>query len=65
MGLRHTEQLAVLGWLISASVEGNWQPNTTLVSFEDLYDPSGRSSNFNDLSFSFSNTAILMGSTKM
>jgi len=41
-----------------ARVEGNWQPNTTLVSFEDLYDPSGRSSNFNDLSFSFSNTAI-------
>ncbi len=41
-----------------ARVEDNWLPNTTLVSFEDLYDPSGHSSNFNDLSFSFSNTAI-------
>jgi len=41
-----------------ARVQENWLPNTTLVSFEDLYDPSGHSSNFNDLSFSFSNTAI-------
>ncbi|SDA10875.1 PEP-CTERM protein-sorting domain-containing protein [Nitrosospira sp. Nsp18] len=40
-----------------ARVEENWQPNTTLVSFEDLYDPSGNSSVFNDLSFSFSNTS--------
>lgn len=40
-----------------ARVEENWQPGTTLVSFEDLYDPSGNSSVFNDLSFSFSNTS--------
>lgn len=42
-----------------ARVEENWQPNTTLVSFEDLYDLSGNSSNFNDLSFSFSNTSVV------
>jgi len=36
-----------------ARVQGNWLPNTTLVSFEDLYNGPF---DFNDLSFSFSNT---------
>ncbi|KQV44936.1 PEP-CTERM sorting domain-containing protein [Duganella sp. Root336D2] len=36
-----------------ARVQGNWLPNTTLVSFEDLYNGPFE---FNDLSFSFSNT---------
>lgn len=36
-----------------ARVEANWQPGTTLVSFEDLYNGPF---NFNDLSFSFTNT---------
>lgn len=36
-----------------ARVQGNWLPDTTLVSFEDLYNGPF---DFNDLSFSFSNT---------
>jgi hypothetical protein len=36
-----------------ARVQANWEPNTTLVSFEDLF--SGPF-DFNDLSFSFTNT---------
>lgn len=39
-----------------ARVQQNWLPNATLVSFEDLYDTSGNSSVYNDLSFSLSNT---------
>lgn len=37
-----------------ARVEQNWAPNTTLVSFEDLYFGPF---DYNDLSFSFTNTA--------
>lgn len=37
-----------------ARVEQNWAPNTTLVSFEDLFNGPF---DFNDLSFSFTNTA--------
>ncbi len=36
-----------------ARVESSWLPNTTLVSFEDLY---GGPFDYNDLSFSFTNT---------
>jgi len=36
-----------------ARVEENWAPNTTLVSFEDLFNGPF---DFNDLSFSFTNT---------
>lgn len=36
-----------------ARVEANWAPNTSLVSFEDLFDGPF---DFNDLSFSFTNT---------
>jgi hypothetical protein len=36
-----------------ARVQENWQPNETLVSFEDLYNGPF---DFNDLSFSFTNT---------
>lgn len=36
-----------------ARVQGNWQPNEILVSFEDL---RGGPYDFNDLSFSFTNT---------
>ena len=36
-----------------ARVQGNWAPNTTLVSFEDLFHGPF---DFNDLSFSFTNT---------
>lgn len=38
---------------IHARVQSNWEPGTTLVSFEDLYNGPF---NFNDLSFSFTNT---------
>lgn len=38
-----------------ARVQHNWMPNTTLVSFEDLL---GGRFDFNDLSFSFSQTAV-------
>jgi hypothetical protein len=38
---------------IHARVEGNFQPNVTLVSFEDLFNGPF---DFNDLSFSFTNT---------
>jgi hypothetical protein len=37
-----------------ARVQGEWEPNTTLVSFEDLFNGPF---NYNDLSFSFSNTS--------
>ena len=37
-----------------ARVQSNWEPITTLVSFEDLFNGPF---NYNDLSFSFSNTA--------
>ena len=43
-----------------ARTEQNWLPNTTLVSFEDLYDTSGNSSVYNDLSFSLTNTVTAM-----
>lgn len=36
-----------------ARVQGGWAPDTTLVSFEDLFNGPF---DFNDLSFSFSNT---------
>lgn len=36
-----------------ARVQSDWEPNTTLVSFEDLYNGPF---DFNDLSFSFTNT---------
>lgn len=36
-----------------ARVEDNWAPNTTLVSFEDLFNGPF---DYNDLSFSFTNT---------
>lgn len=36
-----------------ARVQADWLPDTTLVSFEDLYNGPF---NFNDLSFSFTNT---------
>lgn len=39
-----------------ARVQGDWQPNETLVSFEDLYNGPFV---FNDLSFSFTNTSAL------
>lgn len=38
-----------------ARVETGWQPNTTLVSFEDLYGTPEGANGFNDLSFSFTN----------
>jgi hypothetical protein len=38
---------------VHARVQGNWLPGTTLVSFEDLYNGPF---DFNDLSFSFTNT---------
>jgi hypothetical protein len=38
-----------------ARVENAWQPNTTLVSFEDLYGTPEGAGGFNDLSFSFTN----------
>lgn len=37
-----------------ARVQQNWAPNTTLVSFEDLFDGPF---DYNDLSFSFTNTS--------
>lgn len=39
-----------------ARVQSNWQPNTTLVSFEDLRDTPEYPNGYNDLSFSFTNT---------
>ncbi len=41
-----------------ARVQENWQPNTTLVSFEDLYDTPEHPGGYNDLSFSFTNTTV-------
>jgi hypothetical protein len=40
-----------------ARVQGNWAPNVTLVSFEDLYGTPEGVNGYNDLSFSFSNTS--------
>jgi len=42
--------------LFHARVQENWAPNTTLVSFEDLYGTPEGEWGFNDLSFSFTNT---------
>lgn len=42
---------------IHARVEDNWLPNETLVSFEDLFNGPF---DFNDLSFSFSNTVTTL-----
>ena len=39
-----------------ARVENEWMPNTTLVSFEDLYGTPEGVNGYNDLSFSFTNT---------
>jgi hypothetical protein len=39
-----------------ARVQDNYQPNTTLVSFEDLFGTPEGNAGFNDLSFSFTNT---------
>jgi hypothetical protein len=39
-----------------ARVQSDWAPVTTLVSFEDLF---GGPFNYNDLSFSFTNTAAI------
>jgi hypothetical protein len=39
-----------------ARVQSNWEPITTLVSFEDLFNGPF---NYNDLSFSFTNTAAI------
>ncbi|RYD34548.1 MAG: PEP-CTERM sorting domain-containing protein [Verrucomicrobiaceae bacterium] len=39
-----------------ARVDNSWKPNTTLVSFEDLYNLPEGVNGFNDLSFSFTNT---------
>ncbi len=43
--------------LAHARVQGNWQPDTTLVSFEDLLNTPEGVNGYNDLSFSFSNTS--------
>jgi hypothetical protein len=40
-----------------ARVQGNWMPNETLVSFEDLLNLPEYPGGFNDLSFSFTNTS--------
>jgi hypothetical protein len=39
-----------------ARVQENWQPNETLVSFEDLFGTPEGAGGYNDLSFSFTNT---------
>lgn len=39
-----------------ARVQGGWQPNESLVSFEDLYGTPEYPAGYNDLSFSFTNT---------
>jgi len=39
-----------------ARVQSNWQPNETLVSFEDLFGTPEGVNGYNDLSFSFTNT---------
>ena len=40
-----------------ARVQGGWQPNESLVSFEDLYGTPEYPGGYNDLSFSFTNTS--------
>lgn len=40
-----------------ARVQGNWLPNESLVSFEDLFGTPEGVNGYNDLSFSFTNTA--------
>jgi hypothetical protein len=42
--------------LVHARAQANWELNTTLVSFEDLYGTPEGVNGFNDLSFSFTNT---------
>jgi hypothetical protein len=42
--------------LAHARVQANWMPNTTLVSFEDLFGTPEGVNGYNDLSFSFTNT---------
>lgn len=43
--------------LAHARVQANFGPNTTLVSFEDLFGTPEGVNGFNDLSFSFTNTS--------
>lgn len=40
-----------------ARVQNEWMPNTTLVSFEDLFGTPEGVNGYNDLSFSFTNTS--------
>jgi hypothetical protein len=42
--------------LYHARVQDEWQPGTTLVSFEDLFNTPEAPGGYNDLSFSFTNT---------
>lgn len=42
--------------LAHARVQTNWQPDETLVSFEDLFGTPEGPNGYNDLSFSFTNT---------
>ena len=42
--------------LAHARVQSNWQPGTTLVSFEDLLNVPEGVNGYNDLSFAFTNT---------
>ena len=44
--------------LFHARVQADWQPGTTLVSFEDLRGTPEGQNGYNDLSFSFSNTSV-------
>jgi hypothetical protein len=48
--------------LAHARVQNNWLPNETLVSFEDLYNVPEGVNGYNDLSFSFLNTASVPSS---
>ena len=43
-----------------ARVQSEWQPGTTLVSFEDLYGTPEGVNGYNDLSFSFTNTTSVI-----
>ena len=47
--------------LAHARVQAEWQPGTTLVSFEDLLGNPEGAAGFNDLSFSFTNTSNAPG----
>ena len=44
--------------LFHARVQADWQPGTTLVSFEDLSGTPEGQNGYNDLSFSFTNTSV-------